>query len=100
MRKDEFMSKLARESGLYKYQAQMFWNAFIKVLIDELNQNGKVNIKKFGSFKLKKVAPYEGGNPLEKDKTLQIPEHTRIYFKPGEVLKRAINKDTIGYEDE
>ena len=91
MKKKELIDRLAEKSGLYKYQARLFWDALIEILIEELKANGSITINKYGRFQLKNVEQHKSTNPFDEGKSMIVPEFTKIYFKPGSLLRKAFS---------
>jgi integration host factor subunit beta len=61
-------------------------------LIDALHRGEKIELRGFGSFRLRKREPRKGRNPKTGDK-VDVPPKKVPYFKPGKELKELINKE-------
>jgi integration host factor subunit beta len=61
-------------------------------IIDALKRGEKIELRGFGSFRLRKREPRKGRNPKTGDK-VDVPPKRVPYFKPGKELKDLINKD-------
>ncbi len=95
MTKSEFVSVLARESGLDKKQAQATLESLSKIVIQQLKQGGEVMIP--GLLKLnvveKPATPErEGINPFTKQPTIfkAKPARKVIKARPVKALKDAL----------
>ena len=53
----------------------------------------KIELRGFGSFRLRKREPRQGRNPKTGDK-VDVPPKKVPYFKPGKELKDLINRET------
>ena len=62
-------------------------------IIDALKRGEKIELRGFGSFRLRKREPRKGRNPKTGDK-VDVPPKRVPYFKPGKELKDLINKET------
>jgi len=57
-----------------------------------LHRGEKIELRGFGSFRLRKREPRKGRNPKTGDK-VDVPPKKVPYFKPGKELKELINRD-------
>ena len=56
-----------------------------------LHRGEKIELRGFGSFRLRRREPRKGRNPKTGDK-VDVPPKQVPYFKPGKELKDLINK--------
>jgi integration host factor subunit beta len=63
-----------------------------KSIIDALRRGEKIELRGFGSFRLRKREPRKGRNPKTGDK-VDVPPKKVPYFKPGKELKDLINRE-------
>ena len=61
-------------------------------IIEALHRGEKIELRGFGSFRLRKREPRKGRNPKTGDK-VDVPPKKVPYFKPGKELKELINKE-------
>jgi integration host factor subunit beta len=66
-------------------------NSIIDTMISTLKSNSRIEIRGFGSFKVKKRKKYNGRNPLTGE-FINIAEKLVIYFSTGKKLLNRINK--------
>jgi integration host factor subunit beta len=59
-------------------------------IIESLQNGEKVELRGFGSFRLRDRSPRQGRNPKTGEK-VQVPAKKVPYFKPGKELKELIN---------
>lgn len=90
-RKKEIIDCLAEKTGMYKYQAKAFYEAFKELLVDELKEKGNMNLRGIGTFHLRDIEAYICGDPNKTGETWTIPAHTRISFTASSTLKRIFN---------
>ena len=62
-----------------------------RILVDALHRGDKIELRGFGSFRLRRREPRKGRNPKTGDK-VDVPPKRVPYFKPGKELKDLINK--------
>jgi integration host factor subunit beta len=91
MTKAELIEALVdRIDRLTKKEAEMIVNVVLKSIADSLGNGNKVELRGFGSFKVKERRAREGRNPKTGEKV--SVEAKRIpYFKPGKELRDRVN---------
>ncbi len=66
----------------------------VKAMLDEMTQslaqNGRIEIRGFGSFSLHHRPPRMGRNPKTGD-AVPLPEKYVAHFKPGKELRERVN---------
>ena len=60
-----------------------------------LQRGEKIELRGFGSFRLRRREPRKGRNPKTGDR-VDVPPKKVPYFKPGKELKELINRTTPG----
>lgn len=90
MKKNELISKIAKDAGLTKKQAAAAFDACMNGIVDELVAGNGVQISGFGTFNVKEVPAHTGRNPRTNE-TLEIPASRRVTFAAGKTLKKKIN---------
>jgi integration host factor subunit beta len=68
-----------------------------KSIITALHRGEKIELRGFGSFRLRKREPRKGRNPKTGDKVDVAPKKVP-YFKPGKELKDLINREAEAAE--
>lgn len=91
MNKMELIAAMAEETGFTKADAEKALSAFIHQVEAALKDGEKVQLTGFGSFEVKTRAERTGRNPQTKEE-FRIPASKVPSFKPGKVLKDAINQ--------
>ena len=61
-------------------------------IVHALHRGEKVELRGFGSFRLRRRAPHRGRNPRTGDR-VDVPSKRVAYFKPGKELKELINRE-------
>ncbi|HLV02711.1 MAG TPA: integration host factor subunit beta [Acidobacteriota bacterium] len=90
MTKAELVDEVARNSELSKKDAEVIVQTVLDSIIESLQGGDKVELRGFGSFRLRERASRQGRNPKTGEK-VYVPAKKVPYFKPGKELKELIN---------
>ena len=93
MTKAELVEDVARAAELTKKDAERLVEIVFESIIETLNQGEKIELRGFGSFRVRERGARRGRNPKTGD-PVSIPAKRVPYFKPGKELKELINDDT------
>ena len=91
MTKAELVDEVAHVVGLTKKQAETIVNIVFDSIVDSLRSGEKIELRGFGSFRLRSRKSRTGRNPKTGEK-VEVPSKKIPYFKPGKELKELINK--------
>jgi len=91
MTKAELVDEVARVVQLTKKQAETIVNIIFDSIVDSLRTGQKIELRGFGSFRLRSRKSRTGRNPKTGEK-VDVPSKKIPYFKPGKELKELINK--------
>ena len=97
MTKAELVEEVSRVSDLTKKHSEVIVDTVFKSIIDALHRGEKIELRGFGSFRLRKRQPRKGRNPKTGDK-VDVPPKKVPYFKPGKELKDLINREAEAAE--
>ena len=89
MTKQEFVDRVAAQSGLSKSDAGKAVDSFLATVTSELSRGGQVNFTGFGKFSAQRRAARMGVNPRTGQK-VQIAAATVPKFSAGSSLKSAV----------
>ena len=92
MTKAELIDEVSKLSNLTKKETETIVNTVFDNITDALAKGDKVELRGFGSFRLRKREPRKGRNPKTGDK-VDVPPKKVPYFKPGKELKELINRE-------
>lgn len=95
MTKAELVDEVARVVSLTKKQAETIVNIVFDSIVDSLRSGQKIELRGFGSFRLRSRKSRTGRNPKTGEK-VDVPSKKIPYFKPGKELKELINKALEG----
>src|SRR5438477_12131627 len=92
MTKAEFVEEVSRVSELTEKHSEEIVDTVFKSIIDGLHRGEKIELRGFGSCRLRRREPRKGRNPKTGDK-VDVPPKKVPYFKPGKELKELINRE-------
>ncbi len=90
MTKAELVDEVSKNSDLNKKDAEVIVQTVLDSIVDSLKAGEKVELRGFGSFRLRSRASRQGRNPKTGEKVF-VPAKRVPYFKPGKELKALIN---------
>jgi integration host factor subunit beta len=90
MTKAELVEKVADKIQLTKKQTETVVNILLNSITEALSEGDKVELRGFGSFRIRKRNPREGRNPKTGD-TVQIPAKRVPFFKAGKELREMVD---------
>jgi integration host factor subunit beta len=91
MTKAELVEEVSRVSDLTKKDSEVIVETVFQSIIDALHRGEKIELRGFGSFRLRQREPRKGRNPKTGDR-VDVPPKRVPYFKPGKELKDLINR--------
>ena len=94
MTKAALVEEVARVTDLTKKHSEVIVDAVVHSIINALHRGEKIELRGFGSFRLRRREPRKGRNPKTGDR-VDVPSKRVPYFKPGKELKDLINSDEI-----
>ena len=86
MNKSELVKALADQANISLDEATLVVNTFVDSMKDSLLEGGRVEIRGFGSFKVKEYGSYAGRNPRTGEKVAVEPKRLP-FFRAGKELK-------------
>lgn len=93
MTKAELVDEVARSVQLTKKQAEQIVNLVFDSIVASLRSGEKIELRGFGSFRLRSRKSRLGRNPKTGER-VEVPSKRIPYFKPGKELKELINEDS------
>ena len=89
MTKAELVDKVAATLQLPKYQTDTVVNLFLQCITDALRVGDKVELRGFGSFRLRHRRPRAARNP-HTGATIQVPAKKVPWFTAGKALRAIV----------
>jgi integration host factor subunit beta len=90
MTKAELVEEVARNTDLTKKHAELIVNTVFESIVDSLKDGEKIELRGFGSFRIRSRGSRIGRNP-KTGATVQVPPKRIPYFKPGKDLRELLN---------
>ena len=90
MTKAELVEKVAESTQLTKKHAELIVNTVFDSIVQSLKEGEKIELRGFGSFRIRQRGPRTGRNPKTGAK-VEVPSKRIPYFKPGKELKELLN---------
>ena len=90
MTKAELVDKVAATMQLPKHQTDTVVTLFWQCIIDALRAEDNVELRRFGSFRLRHRPPRTGRNPKTGD-TVQVPAKRVPWFTAGKALRTRVD---------
>src|SRR3989442_13231845 len=81
MTKADLIAEVSRSAELSKKDAENIVNVFLDRIVDALKEGEKIELRGFGSFKLRRRNSRIGRNPRTSE-AVQVPAKKVPYFKP------------------
>ncbi len=91
MTKADLVERVASEAEMTKKDAEQLVEIIFESIVDSLNKGEKIELRGFGSFRVRERNERQGRNP-KTGEAVKIPAKRVAYFKPGKELKDIINK--------
>ncbi len=90
MTKAELVDEIARKASLTRKHSEVIVDAVFSSIIEALQGGDKIELRGFGSFRVRHRASRTGRNPKTGEGVL-VPAKKVPYFKPGKELRELIN---------
>jgi DNA-binding protein HU-beta len=90
MTKADIVDKVAAGTGLTKLETEAIVEGFIKTIIEYLKEGKGIEIRGFGSYKVKKKNSRQARNPKTGERVF-VPEHYVPTFKFSKDFKEIVN---------
>ncbi|MEO6326560.1 MAG: HU family DNA-binding protein [Thermoanaerobaculia bacterium] len=94
--KADLVEEVARATELTKKQAEAIVESVFDGIIASLRAGEKIELRGFGSFKLRQRGARLARNPKKSGVKVMVPPKRVPYFKPGKKLKELINQVAPG----
>jgi integration host factor subunit beta len=91
MNKSQLIEALAKDENLTLKKAEMLVNAIFESMAEALVKNERIEIRGFGSFKVKFYNGYKGRNPKTGD-VIEVGGKKLPFFKVGKELGELVDK--------
>ena len=90
MTKADLIEEVASISNLSKKNSELVISTFFQSVVDALIEGDKVELRGFGTFKLRQRKPRLGRNPKTGER-VNVAAKLVPFFKPGKQLRELVN---------
>lgn len=90
MTKADLVDRVADAAELTKKDSETVVTTFLESIVDSLHRGDSVELRGFGTFKLRRRKARQGRNP-KTGEPVHVPEKIVPYFKPGKDLRELVN---------
>ena len=90
MTKAELVEQVADTTELTKKHAELIVNTVFDSIVNSLRNGEKIELRGFGSFRIRQRGARIGRNP-KTGARVDVPPKKIPYFKPGKDLKKLLN---------
>ena len=94
MTKAELVEKVANKIKLTKKQTEVIVNTVFQSITDSLSEGNKVELRGFGSFRIRERNARVGRNPKSGEK-VDVPAKKVPFFKPGKELRALVDDKVL-----
>ena len=94
MKKAELVEKVASQTGLTQKLTEIIVNTVFQSITDSLAEGGKVELRGFGSFRVRERSSRVARNPKSGEK-VEVPAKKVPFFIAGKDLRKVV--DGEGY---
>ena len=90
MTKAELVDAVAKVSDLTRKHSEVIVDAVFTSIIDALQKGDKIELRGFGSFRIRQRNSRKGRNP-KTGSAVDVPEKRVPFFKVGKRLRELVN---------
>jgi integration host factor subunit beta len=95
MTRKDIIQTISEELGLTQLQTGQIVHDLLDAIVNALVKEGRVELRNFGVFEVRRRKAREGRNPRT-GKKVMVPEKCTVIFKPGQaVAERVESKSRI-----
>ena len=92
MTKAELVDEVGRQAALTRKHSEVIVDAVFSSIVDALQRGDKIELRGFGSFRVRRRASRTGRNP-KTGQGVVVPAKRVPYFKPGKELRELLNRE-------
>jgi nucleoid DNA-binding protein len=89
--KKEIVRTISEEIGLTQLQTKEIVQKTFNAIVETLVEEGRIELRNFGVFEVKRRAPRKARNPRTGDKVF-VPEKFVVTFKPGKEMEERVRE--------
>ena len=92
MTKAELVDEVSKASDLTRKHSEVIVDAVFSTIVEALQRGDKIELRGFGSFRVRRRASRTGRNP-KTGQGVVVPAKKVPYFKPGKELRELLNRE-------
>ena len=92
MMKKDIIDIVSRKTGLNRNHTRAVVECVLDVFMENLANEGRIEIRNFGVFKVKRTPRRMGRNPVTREEAV-VPARNIVQFKAGRTMKNLVNVD-------
>jgi len=89
--KKEIVRTISEEIGLTQLKTKEIVQKTFDAIVETLVEEGRIELRNFGVFEVKRRAPRKARNPRTGDK-VEVPEKFVVTFKPGKEMEERVRE--------
>jgi len=89
--KKEIVKRISEDIGLTQLKTKEIVQRTLDAIIDTLVTEGRIELRNFGVFEVKRRAPRKARNPRTGEK-VYVPAKNVVTFKPGKEMEELVRK--------
>jgi nucleoid DNA-binding protein len=89
--KKEIVRTISEEIGLTQLKTKEIVQKTFDAIVETLVEDGRIELRNFGVFEVKRRAPRKARNPRTGDK-VDVPEKFVVTFKPGKEMEERVRE--------
>jgi DNA-binding protein HU-beta/integration host factor subunit beta len=89
--KKDIIEIVSQKTNLNKNHTKAIIECVLDVFIETLSQEGRIEVRNFGVFKMKRTPARVGRNPVTKE-SADVPARNIVQFKAGKYMKERVAK--------
>jgi integration host factor subunit beta len=93
----EIVRSIAEDVGLTQVKTKEIVQKVFDVIVQTLLEEGRVELRNFGVFEVKRRGPRKARNPRTGEK-VDVPEKSVVTFKPGQIMQQRV--EALGHCDD
>ena len=91
MTKKEIVKKISEDIGLTQLKTKEIVQWTFDAIVDTLLEEGRIELRNFGVFEVKRRKPRKARNPRTGDKVYVQPKNV-VTFKPGKEMEERVRQ--------
>jgi nucleoid DNA-binding protein len=89
--KKEIVRSISEDLGLTQQKTKKIVQKVFDAILQTLVEEGRVELRNFGVFEVKRRAPRKARNP-QTGETVDVPEKRVVTFKPGQIMQQRVEE--------